>query len=383
MNLGDGVLGSALRPETIGTWLEVRLEDGFEHQLQGGLHHSVDGGRDAKTAEFAVRLGDHRLPHRHRRESACLEVISQPTEQLSSTEDDGAWNHSIDTGRACPLVPLDPTPRHDEQRRVVDEVVEVIETTIRIADRPLVQLRLHLVYPQLGLIEVRPQIAGIHQRTPPSALMLRSCWVPSPCDRLSRPRTTTDPPPHPGGVSRRRTFPPTSWLLVGEGTAGMVPTFTADRSTKEAPSYAPATSPRLRRRHSAWPPRRRSVSAPRVPRPTAAGAHRSPAHIHQVRAGGRIEEPSDAGFSRTPFRLACRTRTVWQCRSVPSLSGLLPPSPATPGSGCPQLLPECCDIPAAVPFHHRTVEQRLVAHEIALPVTGHGSIFDLGRSLAD
>src|ERR1019366_9532894 len=51
---------------------------------------------------------------------------------------------------------------------------------------------------------------------------------PSPCDRLSRPRTTTGPPPHPGSISRRRAFPPTSRLLAGEGTAGMVPTFTVE-----------------------------------------------------------------------------------------------------------------------------------------------------------
>ena len=105
----------------------------------------------------------------------------------------------------------------------MNEVEEVIETTTRITDRPLVQLRLHLVYPQLGLIEVGPQIAGIHQRSPRSPLMLRSCWAPSPCDRLSRPRTTTGPPPHPGSISRRRTFPPTSWLLIGEGSPGWFP----------------------------------------------------------------------------------------------------------------------------------------------------------------
>src|ERR1039458_10490418 len=139
MNLGDGVLGSALGAEAIGTWLEVRLKDGFEHQLQGGLHHSIGSGRDAKAAEFPVRLGYHRLPHRHREESACLEVLSQLTEQLRNAKDDGARNHSIDTGRACPLVPPDPTPRHDEEGRVIDEVEEAIETTTRITDRPLVQ----------------------------------------------------------------------------------------------------------------------------------------------------------------------------------------------------------------------------------------------------
>jgi hypothetical protein len=33
----------------------------------------------------------------------------------------------------------------------------------------------------------------------------------------------------------------------------------------------------------------------------------------------------NAGSSRMPSRLACRTRAVWQYRHVPSLSGLLPP----------------------------------------------------------
>jgi hypothetical protein len=84
----------------------------------------------------------------------------------------------------------------------------------------LVQLRLHHKYPVLGLIEVGPRSASVHRRPPRSALMLRTRWTPSPCDRLSRPRTTTGPPSHPRGVSRRLAFPPTSWLLAGEGTAG-------------------------------------------------------------------------------------------------------------------------------------------------------------------
>ena len=33
---------------------------------------------------------------------------------------------------------------------------------------------------------------------------------------------------HPGGISRQRTFPSTSWLLAGEEAVGMVPTFTRE-----------------------------------------------------------------------------------------------------------------------------------------------------------
>jgi hypothetical protein len=71
-------------------------------------------------------------------------------------------------------------------------------------------------------------------------------------------------------------------------------------------------------------------------------------------------------FSRAPSRLACRTRAVWQYRHVPSLSGLLPPSPAPPGSGFPQLQPGRCDDPAAESFHLRTVMVRSTRG--ALPV---------------
>jgi hypothetical protein len=48
-----------------------------------------------------------------------------------------------------------------------------------------------------------------------------------------------------------------------------------------------------------------------------------------------LEGLHNTGFSRTPFCLASRAQTVWQYRPVPSLSGLLPPSPASPGSRCP------------------------------------------------
>jgi hypothetical protein len=62
-----------------------------------------------------------------------------------------------------------------------------------------------------------------------------------------------------------------------------------------------------------------------------------PAQIHQIRAGVVVKRRKDAGSSRTPLRPACRTRTIWQYWHVPALSGPLPPSPASPGSGCPQL----------------------------------------------
>ena len=210
VNLGDGVLGSASWAETIGAWLEVRLKNRLEHQLQRGLHDPVCGRRDSERTDLPIRFWDHLLPHPLRNEPASLEVISQLVQQSRSTEHDGAGLHSIDAGGSCTLVAPHPGPCHDEERRVIDEVGEVIEATAGISLRPLVQLRLHHKYPMLGLDEVGPRIADIHRRAPRSAWRLRTRWTPSPCDRLSRPRTTTGPPSHPGGFSRRRAFPPTS-----------------------------------------------------------------------------------------------------------------------------------------------------------------------------
>ena len=66
------------------------------------------------------------------------------------------------------------------------------------------------------------------------------------------------------------------------------------------------------------------------------------APIRQVRAAGSLEELSDAGSSRTPFCLACRTRTIWRCWSVPSLSGLL--STLTPVPGVQAALSFTCPL---------------------------------------
>jgi hypothetical protein len=116
----------------------------------------------------------------------------------------------------------------------------------------------------------------------------------------------------------------------GEGGPEMVPTFTTDRSTGEAPSYSPAASPRVRRRLSSWPPgrpRHRLRSRPAE----AAGVHCWPGPYPPGWSRFCLRGFNHWFCTRTPSRLACRTRAVWQCRPVPSLSGLLPPSPALQG----------------------------------------------------
>jgi hypothetical protein len=91
-----------------------------------------------------------------------------------------------------------------------------------------VQLGLHRQYPGQSLEQLRPRRVGIHRRPSGDASSPRTHWTPSPCGRLSRPRTTTGPPPHPTGIGRRCAFPPGSRPLPGKGTGGMVPTFTPE-----------------------------------------------------------------------------------------------------------------------------------------------------------
>ena len=97
------------------------------------------------------------------------------------------------------------------------------------------------------------------------------------------------------------------WLGGDEGGPGMVPMFTASRSTGSAPSSSPAASPRLRRRPSPWPPRRPLKAGFGVAVPTVGDdVHCGPAHIHQVGAGSSLEgvQPLVSAFVHLPVLLA-------------------------------------------------------------------------------
>ncbi len=110
-----------------------------------------------------------------------------------------------------------------------------------------------------------------------------------------------------------------------------------DRSAKEVPDLAPVTSPWVPRSTSPRPPARPHGDPPEDPRP------QTQTEKHHLRPRSARFEPVrhlrgvNAGSSRIPFRHARHTRTIWQYQHVMALSGLLPPSPAPPGSGCPQL----------------------------------------------
>lgn len=75
----------------------------------------------------------------------------------------------------------------------------------------------------------------------------------------------------------------------------------------------------------------------------------------------RFKRRKNAGSSRTPLHHARRARTIWQYWHVPALSGPLSPSPAPPGSGCPQLQQPCCDRVLVQVFYLHSNQQRLTA----------------------
>src|SRR6478736_3849202 len=66
----DRVHRPASGPVAVGIVLEVSLEDGFDHDLDGSLNHTITNGRNAERTLATIRFGDHHPPYRIR--SVCL-----------------------------------------------------------------------------------------------------------------------------------------------------------------------------------------------------------------------------------------------------------------------------------------------------------------------
>src|SRR5262245_38298370 len=99
--LGDPLhrrMGCPPRPVAERPRLEVRLEDGFQDELEGPLDHAVPNGRDAQDADLAVALGDLLPPVPHRTIPACRQfVLNLPEERLHATLLDGLEGDPVKT----------------------------------------------------------------------------------------------------------------------------------------------------------------------------------------------------------------------------------------------------------------------------------------------
>src|SRR5690606_31406630 len=102
---------------------------------------------------------------------------------------------TVDPGGASTLVGSDPVPCHDKERRITDEVEQVIEPATLVIASPTVQLGLNLQYPRLCLIEARPRRARVHERPLGVTFpLLRSRCRPSP---RTQPACAPSTPPAP------------------------------------------------------------------------------------------------------------------------------------------------------------------------------------------
>ena len=225
-HLGHRVMGPAIRAEPVGAREEIRLEDRLQHQLQGCLDHPVPYRGDPQTAPLATGLGDHPLTHRQRAEATVAQLRPQLVEELLDAPHHLHVGHglTVHSGGASTLVAPHPIPGDQQERRIGDEVVQIIEPAMRIITGPTVQFGLDLPYPTLRPKQRKLRFIGVHQRPPGiPASFLPTCWPPSPCARLSRARTTTGPPPRPTAIGRQRTCPPPDRLPGGEGDRGRFP----------------------------------------------------------------------------------------------------------------------------------------------------------------
>ncbi len=317
MDLGDRVVGAPQGPEPVRDRQEVGLEDRFQHQYQRCLHDPVRDHGNTDLADLArpTRLRDLSFLHRQRSERAVLDggpqVVQEPghPDTLLHVGD----GQPVDTGSVRTAVARDPVERHQQRRRVIHEIEQVIEPAARIGRRPTVKLGLHLRYPHPRPGRTRARSAAIRRR------ICRHCSIhpfskplPSFPMRPALPASEYYDGSAPPQTDRRSTrpAPPSPLDAADRARPGTVPVFTVVRSSEEEPDYAPAASPRVRRRPSSWPPGRLMPTVPGVPRPTSRRVRTAPGPDPSGSSRCLIKGVSHAGSSRTPLRPARRTRTI-------------------------------------------------------------------------
>ena len=192
---------------------------------------------------------------------------------------------------------------------------------------------------------------------------------------LSPARSTTAAPSRPRLRQASRLSPP--HLLAGDGAWNARGRF--PRSLLSGRRVRHPALP-LRHRHgyaagnSPWPPGPDNGDPARSSPPVMKGGCAPRTSPYPPGWSWRhVKRRNAAGSSRIPSRLAHRARPIRQYRAGATLSRLLPPSPATPGSGCLQLHPTAATARRWTVSHLHPKQQRLVAHPSSYHTARHRS----------
>ena len=181
-------MGASSGPKAIRDRIEIRLEDRLQHQLEGHLDQFVSERRNAQRTELS------RLALASGSASAEQVVAGNSLSQScrifpeSLRHDRVALRSPFASRDPCPVYccpGYGPAVAKREARFAVDTMLNTREPFLRVRSTPPIQLALH--------VENEP---GIHRVGQVVHLLLARFihCLPSPCGRLSRPRTTTQAP---------------------------------------------------------------------------------------------------------------------------------------------------------------------------------------------
>ena len=183
-------MGASSGPKAVRDRIEIRLEDRLQHQLERHLDQSVSERRNAQRTELSrlARLRDQPLPNRLWPVNSLSQVLPDILQKACDTIGppfDRLSRHAIRARCIAARVTGQPLPSVRQRSAVAYNVEQIREPFLRVRSTPPIQLALH--------VENEP---GIHRVGQGVHLLLARCihCLPSPCGRLSRPRTTTQAP---------------------------------------------------------------------------------------------------------------------------------------------------------------------------------------------
>ena len=183
-------MGASTGPEAIRDRIEIRLEYGLQHHFERHLDQSILKRGDAQGPELSrfARFRDQPLPNRLGPVGSMPQVLPDILQKACDTIGapfDRLPRHAIRARCIAAPVTSQPFPSVDERSAVADNIEQIRKHHRGVRGTPPIQLALH--------VENEP---GIHRVGQEVHLLLAQCihCLPSPCGRLSRPRTTTQAP---------------------------------------------------------------------------------------------------------------------------------------------------------------------------------------------